>query len=77
MSNGSWVMGYRLQVYWTMQQHLDLALRICRVVKLVVSSEPEVSPGSMQGVTLVATASKSFASSAPRPHRGPAMQSHG
>ena len=58
-------MAYRLQVYWTAQQHLDLACHICQVVELIVSSEPGVSPGSMQGVTLVAKASKSLTSSIP------------
>ena len=58
-------MGNGLQVYWTAQQHLDLAVHICPAVELIVSSKPGVSPGSMQGVTLVAKASKSLASSIP------------
>ena len=57
-------MGHGLQVYWiTQQQHLDLAVHSHQVVELVIPSEPGVSQGSMQGVTLLARASKSFTSS--------------
>ena len=67
MGNGSQVTGYGLQVYWTVQQHFGLNLHICQVVELVVSPEPGVSLGSMQGVTLAANASESFTLSVPDP----------